>query len=230
MSATTSRAHNFIDLTGQPFNRLTVQKLAPVKRGRRLVWICVCECGKITEAVSVELKSGHKKSCGCLRQDTIGDARRTHGKSKTRIYNIWSKMIARCHNSNSTDFYKYGQRRIFVCRGWRESSDKFMSDMGEPPTRRHSIDRIDNSRGYDCGSCDDCVSRQATPNCRWATAKQQARNTSKTKLLTHNGESLPMAEWAERMGVRSALIHRRLSLGWSVSDAITKPKRCPQQP
>lgn len=119
-------------------------------------------------------------------------------------------MVDRCENPQNKAFSHYGGRGIAVCARWRSFKD-FLTDAGSRPSPKHSIDRIDNDRGYEPG------------NVRWATQKEQTRNTRANKLLTFNGETLCMSEWAERTGIGSPTIRTRLVLGWSVADALTRP-------
>ena len=90
--------------------------------------------------------------------------RKTHGMSGTPTYNSSMGMRQRCHNPNAWNYPHYGGRGIQVCNRWLESFENFLADMGEKPSRRHSIGRVDNDGDY-------------TPeNCRWETMNQQVRN------------------------------------------------------
>lgn len=204
------------DLTGRVFGRLTVVGIdsethaASGRVSRR--WACVCECGKKSDVLSMNLNSGHTKSCGCLRADLAATKSKTHGaashRNKTPTYRSWASMIMRCTNPARWQFKYYGGRGITVCPKWRESFAAFLADVGERPDGT-TLDRIDNDRGYEPG------------NCRWATRQEQARNSRRVRLIEHNGESHPVVVWSERTGIPAKIIQQRLARGWSAARALS---------
>jgi hypothetical protein len=123
-------------------------------------------------------------------------------------------MIHRCStkNVNDVDWKDYAGRGIQVCARWR-SYLAFKEDMGPSFQVGLSIDRIDNDGNYE------------PTNCRWATAKQQARNKRTSRFIEFGGQRKTSSEWAEVLGVRRGLIEDRLKLGWSVDRALTEPAR-----
>lgn len=154
---------------GDRFGRLIVlAELEPRRRPNQTTrrMLCRCDCGVEKDVPLTGLKTGTTKSCGCLAREKWIAARTKHGDSKAKApeYLIYGAMIARCENPNNADFKDYGERGITVCARWRSSYADFLSDMGRRPTPRHSIDRIDNDRGYE------------PDNCRWATAHEQRMN------------------------------------------------------
>lgn len=118
-------------------------------------------------------------------------------------------MLERCRNPHGKDVRHYRDRGITVCPEW-ESFEAFYRDMGPAPAD-HSLDRVDNARGY------------YPANCRWATRREQQRNKRTNRLLTLNGETMPLVAWAERTGLRRDTITRRLRRGWSVEKTLTTP-------
>jgi hypothetical protein len=122
-------------------------------------------------------------------------------------------MLRRCYKPTDHHYPDYGGRGITVCAKWLGSFEAFLADMGEAPTPKHSIDRIDNNVGY------------SPENCRWASPSEQARNKRNTRMMECNGVTKPLAEWAEITGLTQKQIWSRLRHGWSDSDAITRPLR-----
>ncbi len=126
-------------------------------------------------------------------------------------YNAWRGMLSRCSNRNDAYYRDYGGRGICVCDRWTESFRNFVNDMGPRPSARHSIDRIDNDGDYE------------SVNCRWATKKEQSRNTRRNRLLSYDGKTQCLAAWAEEIGLGFTTIHARLKRGWTVEQALTRP-------
>ena len=202
-----------IDLVGQKFGRLTVIKRMGNDKYRNSRWLCLCECGKEKIIRGSHLKSGDIKSCGCLQKEELIKRSTTHGhKSEGRVpktYMAWCNMIQRCTNSKHKHYQDYGGRGIKVCKRWIKF-ENFLEDMGIPK-KGLTLDRIDNSKGY-------CKS-----NCRWATRKEQQRNTRRNHMISYNGKTQCMSEWAEQTGISASAILWRLNHGWSIEKALTTP-------
>lgn len=135
-----------------------------------------------------------------------------HGQNKTTEYKIWCGLIQRCENPNNPRFADYGGRGIKICERWRRSFMDFLRDMGQRPSTNHSLDRIDNNGGYEL------------TNCRWATRQQQQRNRKTNRLLTLNGATKTVAEWAEFLGLSEHLIRSRLQIGWTATRTLSEPR------
>lgn len=228
--------HNAKNLTGLRFSLLTA--VEPVgsqprhKDGKLIatavIWRCRCECGNETTTTTRDLTTKRKQSCGCAyrKSKLPDDARRTHGRSSTRLYNLYRSMISRCENPRSHAYRAYGARGIKVCQRWRESFLAFAEDMGERPVG-HSLERVKNDGDY------------APDNCVWATAKDQANNRRPAQSmpprrpLTLNGKTQSLAAWAKELGVARTCIQRRLNRrGLSIEDALTfrRQQRSPLSP
>ena len=204
----------FKDLTGQRFGRLVVVFRAKNDSRGNARWICECECGNMVAVTTGRLRSGHTQSCGCRKRDLMantGRANATHKLSFSRLYNIWHKMKQRCLNSNHIHFKNYGGRGIAVCDEWREDFKAFYDwAMRNGYADNLTIDRIDNDGNY-------CPS-----NCRWVTAKQQQNNLRKNRLLTFDGETHSVSEWARLKGIKKETLFARLRAGWSIARALEK--------
>lgn len=164
-----------LDLTGQRFGRLAVLHRLPTEKYRSQ-WACVCDCGTQVKGNANALREGKTLSCGCLRRENArvngaiadGSANITHGLSLRPEYRVWKGMKQRCTPNPSNKAREgYFDRGIRVHPRWLGSFEAFFADMGPRPSAHHSIDRIDNDRGYEPG------------NCRWATRTQQNRNRRK---------------------------------------------------
>lgn len=140
---------------------------------------------------------------------------KSHGGYKNPLYPIWISMKARCNNLNHAAYPSYGGRGIKVCTEWANSFPNFLKDMGDKPTQKHSIDRINNDMGY------------LPDNCRWATMTEQSRNRRNSRFITNSqtGETLTIAEWCLRLKGGATLVYLRLARGWSEQRAISTPCR-----
>ena len=198
------------DISAQTFGRLTAIARISDKAKKRVLWLCVCDCGTEHVVRADHLYAGLIRSCGCLRIESSREKETTHGLTGTSEYMSWTGAKGRCHNEQDAKYEYYGGRGISVCKRW-DTFEQFLKDMGNRPTQKHSIDRIDNDGDY-------------TPeNCRWATMKEQCRNRRSNHLLTYDGETLCITEWEEKMGVSRGLIRGRVFAGWGIEDAITRP-------
>jgi hypothetical protein len=146
---------------------------------RRPHLLCQCACGNQKLVRLDHLKGGDSTNCGCVFT--------THNQSESRTYNIWLHLKARCLRPTHPAYADYGGRGIAVHIRWL-SFAAFLEDMSEAPTG-HSIERIDNNRGYEPG------------NCRWATPKEQSSNRRSTIKVTLDGETKPLSYWADDLGI-----------------------------
>ncbi len=202
-----------LNLSGQTYEYLTVLREKGKNKHGQTLWECKCFCEAIVDVVGSALRSGHTKSCGCQSRRLTTEANIKHGmssrKGNTPTYNTWKRMVQRCTNPNSKEYPNYGGRGITICERWLKF-EKFLADMGERPENA-SIDRIDNSQGY------------YPDNCRWSTRSEQQRNRRNNRLITFNGKTQCLEDWAAEIGIRSDVLIKRLKLGWSIEETLTKP-------
>lgn len=110
-------------------------------------------------------------------------------------------MKGRCTRKTHNNYHSYGGRGISVCERWLYSFENFFADMGSKPTPQHSIDRIDNDKGY------------SKHNCRWATSSEQTRNTRRNVIVEYNGKNMTAVEASEKSGINQILICSRVRKG-----------------
>lgn len=176
---------------------------------------CVCDCGTRRQVVNADLESGRSKSCGCTRRVTLPkaakEANRTHGRTKTPEFSIWTNMRRRCNNPHRPDYRNYGARGITVCDEWNASFERFYADMGPRP-EDCTLERLDNDKPY------------CKENCAWVPIKINSRNTRRTKRYMINGRKITLVEAAELYGLNvNTLYNRVVTLGWEPSRAVNEP-------
>lgn len=188
---------------GQVYGQLTVREFSHWRetkaKFRHAIFECECTCGEVCEASIYNLRSGNTISCGCFRRELMTK----HGMHGSQEYHIWEGIIQRGTGKGAKKYY--ADRGITVCDAWRGEGgfQAFFEHIGPRPSQKHSVDRIDNDRGYEPG------------NVRWATNKEQSRNKSWNRIVTVKGESMCLAEACERFGVEYGTAFYRLKRGWS---------------
>lgn len=206
-------SHNFIDLTGRVFGRLTVIERAH-SRGKIIYWRCRCQCGAEREIYGGSLRRGRTLSCGCLNAENrrrLDNKYRSHGQTRSKTYKSWAAMRGRCYRKKNKDYWRYGARGVTVCQRWRESFENFLADMGERPDGC-TLDRYpDRNSNYEPG------------NCRWATLEEQVNNRRTSLRITVFGETRMLGEWCKDFGIGRSTVAERLARGWSVEEALTAP-------
>lgn len=202
----------FIDLTGQRFSKLFVKgRSQKTNKSGSFYWSCICDCGQEKDILGTSLRDGKSKSCGCGMAITQFQVK--HNMVGTRTYNAWAGMKKRVLNPN-TEKKKRIYGHLEICDRWVESFEEFRKDMGVAPTEKHTIDRIDGTKGY------------SPDNCRWATQAEQNRNYSLNRNLTFNGKTQCVMDWAKELGISPFLIYNRIRAGWNTEKALQplKPK------
>lgn len=200
----------FEDLTGQKFSRLLVVERVESTDGRISRYNCLCDCGNYRIVQSSSLKNNHTTSCGCWHIEQAQKTNRTHGKHKSSEYVTWYSMKTRCY-SETKAAKNYRDRGIKICDRWLESFENFYEDMGDKPSPKHSIDRIDNNGDY------------CPENCRWATREEQNSNRRNTITLTLNGETKTAKEWSSCLNKNYNTIISRKKAGWTDFKVLTEP-------
>lgn len=186
-----------LDISGQKFGRLKVLEFAGAINGRR-AYRCLCECGNETIVRTESLRAGITQSCGCIRNERIGDLRKTHALSKTPEYKAWCKIKSRIFNKNDPKYPQYGGRGLEMHQPWVDSFEQFLADMGKRPASKTSIGRIDVERGY------------FPDNCRWEDVYEQARARTDNVFVELNGVKMVLKDACKKLGLNYKSVHAKI--------------------
>lgn len=197
-----------VNLIGQRFGRLVVVSRAENNKYQKTRWLCKCDCGTEKVVLAHDLRLGTAKSCGCYRKERTT----THGLSNTRLYQIYHGMKRRCYNPKDDHYSDYGGRGITMCQEWEYSFEAFYSwALANGYAENLSIDRIDVNGNY------------SPDNCRWLDQLGQANNQRKNRMLTVEGETHTISEWARIKGISPDTIWARLKYGWAEKETVVTP-------
>lgn len=204
--------NNIKDLTGMRFGRIVALKQTDKRKGKRVIWLCKCDCGNVVERVGSSLKNG-VRSCGCIGKEKfeINRIKPKHNMYNTRPYIIWHGMKQRVLNPNSEKFHHYGGRGITICDKWLEFQG-FWEDMKDGYKSNLTLDRIDVNSNYE------------KINCRWITQHEQLNNKRTNIIVCIDGITASLKQHTERLGLTYGTIINRINKhGWSAEEALTVP-------
>lgn len=197
----------YTDITDQRFGHLVakeyISKSEDDRRNGGGCWLCVCDCGKISYARSQHLRAGLTKSCGCRASRALFGLRaRTHGQTGTRSYKAWRGMIC---NHRKTG--------VEIDQAWLSYAG-FQAAMGTCPDGKTSLCRRDPLVGYN------------TANCWWGTKADQSARTRRNRMITFNGHTRHLSEWARILKLSYSMLERRIrKQGLSIEEAFRRPHR-----
>ena len=177
------------------------------------IFACRCSCGEKRKVALYKLTSGLSRSCGCLKKEEFNRRITTHGLSKTPEYVAWSGMKQRCYDKPAPVFAQYGgvgirMHPLFL---GENGFKNFFDYIGAKPSQGHSIDRIDNNKGYEPG------------NIRWSTKLEQMANRKNTIWITYNGRTKNLADWSRETGIARTTLWARIKRQWDIKRIIEKP-------
>lgn len=205
---------NFKNLAGQKFGRLTVIEHLGSSNDNQALWLCKCDCGNEKIVKGHNLIKGNTKSCGCLKNEMSRERLKKHGKSRTRLYDIWIAIKQRCYNPKNDRYKSYGGRGITVCDEWLNDFQAFYDwAMTNGYKDDLTIDRIDVNGNYE------------PSNCRWITNLQQQQNKRNSFIVEYKGRKITISQLARENNIKPNVLYGRIKNGWSIEKAVTTPVR-----
>lgn len=208
-----------IDMTGKRIGQLVVLDRAGAW-DKQIWWRCQCDCGNIKTISGATLRRGKTRSCGCVyKASRVNIAHKSiakvkHGDSFARLYFMWGSMKARCENPNNISYSDYGGRGIKLCEEWHDYAKfkEWALAAGYDETAPRggcTIDRTDPNGNY------------CPENCTWQNMTTQSNNRRNTPMLTINGETDSLTNWARRVGLPRNLLYSRYRRGWRGEEVIS---------
>ena len=172
--------------------KLTLMEILDEKKGKFRSLRCKCDCWN--ETIIALWNWGYIKSCWCLWWKI------THGKTKSDEYKIWRWLLDRCNKETHYAYKDYWGRWIKV---WFKDFDEFYAYIWPRPWMEYTVDRIDNSKGYEPW------------NVRWATMKEQSNNRRSNVKCIINWEEHTLQEWADKLWMNRKTLKRYI-LKWKI--------------
>jgi hypothetical protein len=164
-------------------------------------WLCQCDCGDKSIYTATRVRHNRVNQCKKCTIKIVSQKKKTHGMRESKEYSTWVSLKNRCLRKSSKDYERYGKKGITVYLPWINNFQMFFDHIGLSPSNNHSIDRIDNTKGYEPG------------NVRWATRSEQQRNKSNTVYVTNGKETKHINDVAESLGISRGAAHLRLKRG-----------------
>lgn len=208
-------ANHIKNLAGQRDGKLVAVSVSRSDNKGRKVWLLRCDCGneveRLSSIMSDAINKGKDSHCGC------SPARKTHGltSKKKNLYWVWAAMIQRCENPENKDYSTYGGRGIAVCEEWRNSFKSFHDWAKASGYKKGlTIERVDVDKGY------------SNDNCIWIINARQSLNCRRSAIITWNGKSQHISDWADDLGIKYKTLRGRIfDYGWSLDRALAEKTR-----
>ena len=186
-------------MIGLIFGKLKVLEFSGISKDNQKIYLCECECGNKKNVISGNLKKGNTKSCGCLqkkiRTQRMSALNFRHGETNTKLWKTWRGIVLRTTCQTDSHYPKYGGNGIGIDPDWL-IYENFANYIGQPPSSKHSVDRINNKKGYEPN------------NVRWATAKEQASNRNNNVKVLINGIPMILSDAAKFLNISKSSASR----------------------
>lgn len=209
---------------GQKIGRLKVVSVRkdnrPKKNGHKCskpltLLDCICDCGNLITITASDTRG--KRNCGCRYGNT------KYIKLNRKLYTTWRSMKNRCFWVDCPNYNDYGGRGITVCVGMKDF-ETYQKVVGEPPSKKHSVDRIDNNMHYSCGECSECIKNGWGNNVKWSTRKEQNSNKRNNIFVQIDNVIFTLKEACKIKNLPYKQIHERIVRGgWDINVAINTP-------
>jgi hypothetical protein len=128
----------------------------------------------------------------------------------TPLYRRWVGIKQRCTDANHVGFKNYGGRGVTLHPSWFDFAT-FAAAVGNPPTPKHHLDRINNDKGYE------------PKNVRWVTQAENNRNSRRCVNVTIGGKTQPIYAWLKKFNIKRSTFDARIKRGWGIEQALTTP-------
>lgn len=208
---------NLIDMTGKEYEYFTVLRKGSgryTKGGQyKTTWICKCHCGKEFEADAAMIRSGKKKSCGCMNfsdhskmsKDLSGMkfgrltvVRRLKPEEVDNPRNIW---LCKCECGN---YIKANANRLKTGHTQSCGCLKKEFSIGDK-TRTHGLRH--STRLYHI----------------YATMKQRCNNPNNSQYKNYGGRGIKVCdEWNDKNGFKAFY-------DWAISAGFDESKSWKEQ-
>lgn len=201
--------HDYNSCIGKTYGMLKVLKLE--KRKNVNYFYCFCECTNTKWIKAYCVVEGETLSCGCFREICLKLKCGKYQNKNERLYSIWREMKNRCYNKTRKDYKYYGAREIKICNEWLNDFNSFQKwALENGYSEKLTIDRINSSGNYD------------PSNCRWVDMKTQNNNKRNVKLITYNGMTKSLKDWADFYNIKYGTFKDRYRKFENISMCLEK--------
>lgn len=197
-----------LDITGKKFHKLTGLYRDTERKSKQTHWYFLCECGVVKSIALGNVTHGTTRSCGCFNKE-VSSKKATHGKTGTKVYHAWQAMRIRCSES-SQDKAHYWDKGIKVYEPWQKSFSEFYTYIGDPPTKDHTLDRIDTAKGYEPG------------NVRWATWEEQQNNRTTNVYVDTPKGRMTVTQACKEFGIPKSSFYKHRRSGMKPEQIVEK--------